>query len=91
MHILKAVKKLPDGSVQSSTYECPHFSIREMAGEWVEIEFPQEAPDGSHPIKSLVLPDDYNAVYQLSPVTGDTMDSWKVKGDKVVRQSREAK
>ncbi len=74
MHILKAVKTR-NGTKTSDVFECTHFTIDETA-EYFKVEFPQKAEDGTQPITVLLLPDDYDAIYHMSPISGDTLDSW---------------
>ncbi len=74
MHILKAVKTR-NGIKSSRVFECTHFTIDELP-DYFKVEFPQEAEDGSHPMTILRLPDDYDAIYHMSPISGDTLDSW---------------
>lgn len=82
MHILKAVNK---SKRLSKIYECPHYSVLEQ-DEFVRLEFPQPSPDGTWPLEIItVSPDEehWDAVYHMSAISGDTLDSWSVKGSQV--------
>ena len=76
MNNLKAVRTR-DGVRTSKTFECPHFTVDELLPDRIKIEFPQVMEDGTHPLTVIYIPQDRDAVYQISPMTGDTMDSWK--------------
>ena len=79
MRLLKAVR-VRDGVKSSHTFDCKHFTINELPDEF-RIEFPQEGDDGRDHIKVISLPEDYDAIYHMSPLNGDTLDSWTWEGE----------
>jgi hypothetical protein len=80
MRLLKLVSNV-GGIRKSSTFECPHFTIKETA-EFFEIECPVfDEETQTWPMKTVRLPEDGYAIYHMHPSTGDTLDSWTWRTD----------